>query len=86
MTALELRKDADGTRTGILSESLLDRSDQGCGGFLHCHFLLGRGLEGPVAEVVEIWGGVISGLLKRARLGGETPMEITPWRRIAASW
>jgi hypothetical protein len=41
---------------------------------------------GPVAEVVEIWGGVISGLLQRARFGGETPMEITPWRRIAASW
>ena len=40
---------------------------------------------GPVAEVVEIWGGVISGLLQRARLGGETPVEITPWRRIAAS-
>jgi len=42
--------------------------------------------EGPVAEVVEILGGVISGLLQRARLGGETPMEITPWIRIAASW
>jgi len=44
-----------------------------------------RLLVGPVAEVVEIRGGVISGLSQRARLGGETPMEITPWRRIALS-
>jgi hypothetical protein len=54
--------------------------------------LVGRGrrigfrkVGGSVAEVVEISGGVISGLLQRARLGGETPKEITPWRRIAAS-
>ena len=35
-------------------------------------------LLGSVAEVVEISGGVISGLLQRARLGGETPKEIIP--------
>ncbi len=40
---------------------------------------------GAVAEVVEIRGGVISGLCNDPELGGETPREITPWRSIATT-